>query len=495
MIPLSLLSALSSLALPPAPFGLLMGLCAATAWGLSDFCLRGVGRSGASPLRSLSGIFLAATLGLSGALPFTGAFAHLARCPLPVLGLAALLGLLLVLANLLLYRALAHGPVSLVAPIANSHAAVTVLLTLLAGQRPTLPTLGALTLIGVGVALASLPSTHAQPGAMPRHRNALRWTPGLLTPPGTTIAITRMHLAVVVACPPACPPAPVRARVGVNTRGMGTLSARSDLWSCQWLSPPLVSRLIRVDSAPLVGPVPPRAFPTALAQCLSAHAIGAMGGLTPAALQPTRRRVRPGLPPGIGEALGSAVLLGTVFWAMRFVAPMLGPTATAWMLRADSTILLWGWMGAGAVLNARWASGHREHAWRKLRLLVLRDPGWTSAARRSPQATAVSGDARSRRRAEWREAGAGGAAGEPHAPWRHVGLVAAVGLLDALATLAYSLGVSATSPLFVAPPATLSAVLTATLGCMVLGEELGGRRLGGVILALGGMILLSPMVG
>ena len=97
-----------------------------------------------------------------------------------------------------------------------------------------------------------------------------------------------------------------------------------------------------------------------------------------------------------------------------------------------------------------------------------------------------------RRRVEWREAGA---ARDTHASWMRLGLVAAVGLLDALATLAYSLGVSATSPLFVAPPAALSAVLTATLGCVVLGEELGGRRLGGVILALGGMILLSPMVG
>jgi drug/metabolite transporter (DMT)-like permease len=72
--------------------------------------------------------------------------------------------------------------------------------------------------------------------------------------------------------------------------------------------------------------------------------------------------------------------------------------------------------------------------------------------------------------------------------------VATVGLLDALATLAYSFGISATSPLFVAPPAALSAVLTATLGCVVLGEQLGGRRLTGVILALGGTMLLSPLV-
>src|SRR6266436_4617620 len=94
---------LASLGAPTVPFGILMGLCAAGAWGLSDFLLRGVSRTGGSPMRSLLGISLVAALGLSGVLPFTGALERVSRSPAPLLGLAALLGLLLVLANVFLY--------------------------------------------------------------------------------------------------------------------------------------------------------------------------------------------------------------------------------------------------------------------------------------------------------------------------------------------------------------------------------------------------------
>ena len=68
-------------------------------------------------------------------------------------------------------------------------------------------------------------------------------------------------------------------------------------------------------------------------------------------------------------------------------------------------------------------------------------------------------------------------------------------MLDALATVSFGVGVTMTSAAMVATPASLSPVVTVALGCIILRERLAGHQLGGVMLALGGVLVLSAIAG
>lgn len=459
------LSTLALLGARMVPLGVLMGLCAAVAWGLSDFLLRGVSRAGGSPLRSLLGISLAAALGLSAVLPFTDAQGRVFRAPLPLLGLAALLGLLLVLANLFLYRALARGSVALVAPIANSHAAVTVLISLLAGARLTLPTLGAVVLICGGVALASLPSSPLQ---------AHRVCPGqpgcpeyIATWPARDVHIAWTPLALVAAgsAPHAWElPAAAYARGRANPRP----------YPCPTQ---VLVHLIAVVPDRAVVPTATRTSPKVPATLVQAVVAPIKKDRPVTALVPAMRERRRFLSPGIAEALASAVLLGMVFWAMQFVAPAVGPTAAAWMVRAGSAVLLCVWVGAWSLRSLGpvvW-SGLRE----RLAPCQRVPPG--DLRRCSPAPVRFQSECLWR---AWRSS-------RVNPNWSRWLLVAGVGLLDALATVSYGAGVTMTSAVMVATPASLSPVVTVALGCALLRERLVGHQLGGAMLALGGVLLLS----
>lgn len=449
---LSLSAATVALAGTGVPLGILMGLCAALAWGLSDFLMRGVSRSGGSPLHALWGISLAAALGLSCVLPFGNTLARLTQSPMSVIGLAVLLGVLLVLANWFLYRAFARGAVSLVAPIANSHAAVTVLLSLLAGSRIAFPTLGAIGLICGGVALSSLPAAPPGPHRMRRDQPCLPsswsltaitivWTPVALIAAGSPHRSWAAH-GTAYRCASAHPrpimalalgAAEVRACNGGEAR-LSTLTQRSvtvpyaEIW-------PIASSIFEGTTG-----------------ARPAMAIG---------------RTFHVLAPGVAEALVSAVLLGTAFWAMQFVAPVVGATATAWMVRAASAVALGIWIGA-RWLDAAIRSRHHLTRWAQ-RLVPAALHRNNEVYRCNPRIAAIN------------------------RIWLRWLPMAGVGLLDALATVAFGVGVSMISAAMVATPASLSPVITVALGCVVLRERLSGHQMGGVMMALGGVLFLSAV--
>ena len=447
------------------PLGILMGLCAAVAWGLSDFLLRGVSHAGGSPTRSLLGISLAAALGLSGVLPFTDALGRVSRAPLPLLGLAALLGLLLVLANVFLYRALAQGSVALVAPIANSHAAVTVLISLLAGARLTLPTVGAVVLICSGVALTSLPSSPlrshgARPG-QPRCPECVTMWPVM----EVRIAWTPLALAGGGSAPQAWG-SPTAAKT------CGRADPRQHLRLAQ-----MVARLITVEPDRAVVPAALRTSSSALPTLFCPRVFPtkeARPGTTLLSAMQQRYRL---LSPSLVDALSSAVLLGVVFWAMQFVAPAVGPTAAAWMLRAGSAVQLSLWVGIGSLrsLGLVLRGGVRE----RLAPCQPVAPGHFQGGSSAPARFRLG-----RCWHAWRSS-------QFHSNWSRWSLVAGVGLLDAIATLSYGAGVTTTSAVLVATPASLSPVITVTLAYVLLRERLADYQVGGVIMALGGVVLLS----
>ena len=450
--------ALATAAMSVVPLGILMGLCAAIAWGLSDFLMRGVSRAGGSPLRSLCGISLAAALGLSCVLPFGDALERLAQSPAPVLGLAALLGLLLVLANWFLYRAFARGSVSLVAPIANSHAAVTLLISLFAGARFAFPTVGAIGLICGGVALSSLPSP-SPPTPQQRRRDEANLLACQSPWPSTDVSITWTPLALIPAC--SVPSLwnsldAVYGGASVNLR-----STASSAWVLAGICtrsrdearlPVITQRSVMVPSALI--------WPSA---CSIQEVRSSFWWIV------AMRKESRFLSPGVADALMSAFLLGAAFWAMQFVAPVEGATAAAWMVRTASAATLGIWIGA-----------------RRLKSLLSPQP----ILPRDARDRALS-SSRPRIGLTWRQPCLTNA----KRTWFHLMPMAGVGMLDALATVSFGVGVTMSSAAMVATPASLSPVVTVALGCIILRERLAGHQLGGVMLALGGVLVLSAIAG
>jgi len=153
--------------------GVLLGLTAALCWGVADVFMRGASR--------MSGVFLTllyteivAVVGFLIAAGPLGLLTFTHATPGALLAAAAL-NLIILGGAGLLYRAFAVGTLALVSPLAASFAAVTTLLSLFSGERPTLLAgLGlALTLVGVIVAsLVPSPQPHDKPAAVipPSHR-------------------------------------------------------------------------------------------------------------------------------------------------------------------------------------------------------------------------------------------------------------------------------------------------------------------------------------
>jgi drug/metabolite transporter (DMT)-like permease len=137
--------------------GLVCGAMAAIGWGVADFLARGASlRLGAYRAlfyaQAISAACLAPTLAWP---PSAGALSP------GLLALAAILGGLNTAGVLLLYRALAVGQLAIVSPVASSFAAVTLALSVLAGD-PIAPAKGlSLLLMVIGVLLASSPRSPA----------------------------------------------------------------------------------------------------------------------------------------------------------------------------------------------------------------------------------------------------------------------------------------------------------------------------------------------
>ena len=137
---------------------LFLGLLAAFCWGIADFCARGATRLGGALLTLLTIQVIAVLALLVVAVPL-GLLAWPHASPLLVVA-AAFINLAILGGAALLYRAFAIGTLALVSPIAASFAALTALLAIASGERPSPLQLAGIILTLAGVTLASAAPAH-----------------------------------------------------------------------------------------------------------------------------------------------------------------------------------------------------------------------------------------------------------------------------------------------------------------------------------------------
>lgn len=133
--------------------GILFGLVAALTWGVADFCARFASHK----LGNFRTVFYMQLLGFSGLSLILFFIDRPARFDWVIFGWLLVLATLNAVAVLFLYRAFEIGKLAIIAPIASAYGAITLLLGLLSGQRPSFYELLGLLVIVVGVMLASAP--------------------------------------------------------------------------------------------------------------------------------------------------------------------------------------------------------------------------------------------------------------------------------------------------------------------------------------------------
>ncbi len=129
----------------------LLGLIAALSWGVNDFLARFPARTvGSIPtvlVTTFAGlVFISAWLVISG---------DTVRIAWPLLWLPAVSGIFLALATLSLFTALAIGPISLVAPIAGTYPALSLIFAVAQGMRPSVTQWLAMAAMMAGAAMVS----------------------------------------------------------------------------------------------------------------------------------------------------------------------------------------------------------------------------------------------------------------------------------------------------------------------------------------------------
>jgi drug/metabolite transporter (DMT)-like permease len=164
--------------------GIFLGLAAAIGWGTGDFLVRGATRSVGS-FRSLlyMQLFGATFIVIIGLL--TGnASSGLGVVTAPLMIIILLEALVSLSGTAFLYKSFSVGVLAIVSPIASSYAAVTLILSLLSGERLTeWRTIGILCAL-IGVILASI-EHHSSDNPHPDGLTRRAWR----TPPGVGFAI------------------------------------------------------------------------------------------------------------------------------------------------------------------------------------------------------------------------------------------------------------------------------------------------------------------
>lgn len=159
--------------------GVLLGLLTAISWGSSDFlarfATRRIGTLRATLYMQLLGFAL-----LSAALPYLGGWQHLADGSgwRPwAWGVSA--GVLNTFATLTLYRSFEIGKMAVVAPVSAAYPVITVLLSVLAGERLTLArVLGIVSALAGAVLVARAETSgggEADAETAAQHRTGLAW--------------------------------------------------------------------------------------------------------------------------------------------------------------------------------------------------------------------------------------------------------------------------------------------------------------------------------
>jgi drug/metabolite transporter (DMT)-like permease len=136
--------------------GIILGLTGAVCWGVSDFIARFASRR-VGAYRTLFFMQFFGFLALSVYLKWTGGFARVAAPGWKPWALAAIAGVINMIASLALYHSFQIGVMSIVAPVSSSYPALTVVLAMLSGEHlRTLRGFGlAITLVGVILACTS----------------------------------------------------------------------------------------------------------------------------------------------------------------------------------------------------------------------------------------------------------------------------------------------------------------------------------------------------
>ena len=134
--------------------GVLLGLLTALMWGGSDFLARfathRIGTLRAMLYMQLVGFFL-----LSAALPWLGGLGHLGEGRWEPWGWGVLAGCVNAVATLSLYRSFEVGKMAVVAPLSASYPALTVILSLLSGERLSAVRAAGIILTMLGVVLVA----------------------------------------------------------------------------------------------------------------------------------------------------------------------------------------------------------------------------------------------------------------------------------------------------------------------------------------------------
>lgn len=163
----------------------LLGIASAVAWGGADFTARFTSRS-LGHINSLFGTLAVGAIVLSiwivaSATPVVWPAADSAWLLL-VTGIAVMGG------TLLLYEALARGPLGVVAPIAGGYPAIVVVFAVVAGVRPTGTQWAAMAAVMAGVFIVGRAGHAAEPSDASAAPGGLRWTLALSAGAATLLA-------------------------------------------------------------------------------------------------------------------------------------------------------------------------------------------------------------------------------------------------------------------------------------------------------------------
>jgi|SRR5271165_1021940 len=162
--------------------GILLGLATALCWGSADLCARFATRK-IGTLRTMLYMQFAGLVLLTLLLPLLGGWGHLLDRSWPKMWAWGILaGCLNACSTLALYRSFEIGKLSIVAPVSASYPVLTMLLSLLTGERLTVARLTGMALTIAGVVLVARGEKNPEPagglgvGTQPeRNRSGIGW--------------------------------------------------------------------------------------------------------------------------------------------------------------------------------------------------------------------------------------------------------------------------------------------------------------------------------
>ena len=169
---------------------LTLGMIAACAWGVHDFCIRFVSQRGGI-LPAIATVMVGGALFL---LPISGALGNWSAMTLQSFGLSVISGAVYLVGCISLYKAFGIGPVRVVAPIVGSYPILSIGWAALMGQPVLWDQWLAVGCVIMGVAIVGMLSDHSESDGS--QRAAIGWS--LVGAGGFAMAFAVGHLATQV---------------------------------------------------------------------------------------------------------------------------------------------------------------------------------------------------------------------------------------------------------------------------------------------------------